>query len=177
LRSTFFSTDPPAAGAAVERIFTYYSRCDYNYWEFDAEASRYLRFQEANASTDPRHINDCIDDPRKHSPLVDSVADDQVFADNVIVVFVPHTFANENEQSDEIYHIDLVDSGRAYVFRDGFGLPARWLRTDVDQPLVITTVAGAPLGLHPGRTFFQVLGETSNEWSDGTDWHFEFHTP
>ena len=102
---------------------------------------------------------------------------DQVFADNVIVVFVSHTFANENEQGDEIYHIELVDSGRAYVFRDGVGLPARWFRTDVDQPLEITTLDGEPFGLRPGRTFFQVVGETSREWSDGDEWHFDFQTP
>ena len=177
LSSTFFSQDPPAVGTRVERIFTYYSRCDYNYWQYDAAAAAYLRFQEANASTDLRYINNCVDDPRDHSPLVDSVTGEQVYADNVVVIYVAHTFANGNEQDDEIYHIDLIDSGRAYVFRDGVGLPARWVRTDIDQPLLITTLSGEPLGLRPGRTFFQVLGETSEEWSDGADWHFDFHTP
>ena len=109
--------------------------------------------------------------------MVDAVAGKQVFADNVVVILLSHTFANENEQSDEIYHIDLIDSGRAYVFRNGLGISARWVRTDIDRPLVLTTLRGDPLGLRPGRTFFEVIGETSHEWSDGSDWHFEFHTP
>ena len=100
-----------------------------------------------------------------------------MFADNVVVIYASHTFATENEQSDEIYHIDLIDSGRAYVFRDGLGIPARWVRTDIDQPLVLTTLQGDPLGLRPGRTFYEIIGETSHDWSDGGDWHFEFHTP
>jgi len=57
------------------------------------------------------------------------------------------------------------------------GCPPDGLRTDIDQPLLLTTVAGDTLSLRPGRTFFQVIGETSAEWSDGADWHFDFHTP
>ncbi|MFH1184462.1 MAG: DUF3048 domain-containing protein [Chloroflexota bacterium] len=177
LRSTFFSVAAPVAGPAVERIFTHYSRCDYNYWEYSAAAARYLRFQETSPSTELRYINKCGDDPEKYKPLVDSLTGDRVFADNVVVMYVSHTFANANEQDDEIYHIDLIDSGRAYVFRDGIGVPARWVRTDIGQPLSLTTPSGDPLGLRPGRTFIQVLGETSDEWSDGADWHFEFDTP
>lgn len=177
LNSPYFSADPPSGQTVVERIFTRYSRCDYNYWQYDAAAARYLRFQEASPSKDLRHINDCVDAPQNYAPLTDSVTGDQVSAENIVVLYVSHTFANANEQDDEIYHIDLVDSGRAYLFRDGIGLPARWARTDIDQPLSITSVSGEPLGLRPGRTFFEVLGETSHGWSEGPDWHFEFQTP
>jgi len=177
LRPTVFTAAPPSGAATVERILTYYSRCDYNYWQYDAAAARYLRFQEANPSTELRYINDCVEYPKNYSPLIDSGTGEQVSAENVVVIYVSHTFSNPNEQDDEIYHIDLIDSGRAYVFRDGYGLPARWVRTDIDQPLLITTPAGDPLGLRPGRTFFQVIGETSDAWSDGGDWHFDFLTP
>ena len=44
---------------------------------------------------------------------------EQVTADNVVVIYVSHTFTSQNEQDDEIYHINLVDSGKAFVFRDG----------------------------------------------------------
>jgi hypothetical protein len=108
---------------------------------------------------------------------MDALTRQQVDTDNVVVLYVSHTFANQNEQDDEIYHIDLVDSGKAFVFRDGLGLPARWLRTDLDQPLLLMTPSGAPIYLKPGRTFFQVIGETSSDWSDGRDWHFDFRTP
>lgn len=177
LRESDFRTDLPAGGVAVDRIHTDYSRCDYNYWDYDSKSSVYLRFQETSPSTDWRRINDCSNNPRKYLPLVDSVSGNQVAADNVVAIFVSHTFANANEQDDEIYHIDLIDSGRAYVFRDGRAYPARWVRTDIDQPLVLTTISGEILGLRPGRTFFQVLGETSKVWSDGKEWHFEFRTP
>ncbi len=95
----------------------------------------------------------------------------------MVELFVSHTFANENEQQDEVYHINLVDSGNAFVFRDGVAYPARWMRTDIDQPLLLTTLSGTPIYLKPGTTFYQVIGETSTDWSEGTNWHFEFQTP
>jgi hypothetical protein len=177
LMSSHFTAEPSEGGVTVDRVFTYYSRCDYNYWQYDPESSAYLRFQETSPSTDWRRINDCQDNPRQYVALTDSVTGDRVAADNIVVIYVSHTFANANEQDDEIYHIDLIDSGRAFVFRDGLAFPARWTRTDIDQPLVLTTTSGEAFGLRPGRTFFQVLGETSKAWSDGADWQFEFHTP
>src|SRR5262249_19242473 len=112
-----------------------------------------------------------------YAPLVDELTGRQVAADNVVELYVSHTYANQFEQQDEVYHINLVDSGNAFVFRDGIAFPAHWMRTDIDQPLLITTIAGKPIYLKPGVTFYQVIGETSTSWSDGSDWHFDFHTP
>ncbi len=177
LRAGLFSSASPAGGSQVSRIYTHYSKCSYNYWEYDPASRRYLRYQEVSSDTSPAHIDDCIDSPETYAPLVDAVANQQVVTDNVVELFVSHTFLNEGEQQDEVYHINLVDSGKAYVFRDGLGFPARWVRTDIDQPLMITTDTGQPLALHPGRTFYEVIGETSTTWSDGPYWHFDFQTP
>ncbi len=169
LRSGFFSIVPPQGGWAVSRVFTRYSTDDYNYWQYDPASGRYLRFQEANDTRDNK--------PETYAPLMDDLTKEQVAADNVIVLYVSHTFANEFEQQDEVFHVNLVDSGKAYVFRDGFAFPAYWSRTDIDQPLLITAASGTPIYLKPGTTFYQVIGETSSDWSDGLDWHFDFHTP
>jgi hypothetical protein len=169
LRSGFFSTTFPPGALAVSRIFTHYSVDDYNYWEYDPGSGRYLRYQEADGLRDGKS--------ETYLPLTDELTGEQVAADNVIELFVSHTFANEFEQQDEVYHINLVDSGNAFVFRDGAAFPARWMRTDIDQPLLITTISGTPIYLKPGVTFYQVIGETSSDWSDGPDWHFDFHTP
>jgi hypothetical protein len=177
IRNGFFSSVKPVAGAAVHRIFTHYSQCDYNYWEYDPLTAAYLRYQETSTSKDPKHLNDCADKPETYAPLVDALSKKQVWADNIVVIYVPHMFSSQDEQDDEIYHINLVDSGKAYVFRDGVGMAARWARTDINQPLLLTTPDGTPIYLKPGRTFYQVLGSTSTDWSDNADWHFEFSTP
>ncbi len=177
LRETTVDATPPAGSASVDRIFTHYSRCAYNYWQYDPTTLRYLRYQEVSPDQSPAHIDDCSDTPETYAPLADALTNQQVTADNIVEIFVSHTFANEGEQQDEVYHINLVDSGKAFVFRDGMGFPARWVRTDIDQPLVITTEGGQPFALRPGRTFYEVIGETSTVWSEGLDWHFDFQTP
>ena len=177
LRSGFFTASVPAGGVAVSRIFNHYSKCDYNYWEYDPSSGRYLRYQETSKIQTPAHIDDCIDDPENYAPLTDNLTGQQVSTANVVELFVSHTFLNENEQQDEVYHINLIDSGNAFVFRDGMAYPARWFRTDIDQPLLLTTPSGTPIYLKPGNTFYQVVGETSTDWSDGADWHFDFKTP
>ncbi len=177
LHPSFFGAGVPAGGVPVERIFTHYSICDYNYWEYSAESGRYLRYQEVSKIQTPAHLEDCSDTPENYAPLTDALTNQQVATDNVVELFVSHTFANQNEQEDEIYHINLVDSGNAFVFRDGLAYPARWMRPDIEQPLLLTTPDGAPIYLKPGTSFYEVVGETSTDWSDGADWHFEFHTP
>ena len=93
------------------------------------------------------------------------------------MLFVPHTFMNENEQEDQVFHIDLIDSGNAFVFRNGEAIPAYWVRTDINQPLVMTNLDGSPIPMKPGQTFFEVIGETSTHRTDGMNWYFEYETP
>ncbi len=100
-----------------------------------------------------------------------------VTAENVVVLFVPYTFENQFDAHDEVYHIDLLDSGNAYVFRDGFATPAIWNRPDIDQPLLLTTLTGNPIYLRPGKTFYEVIGVTSTYTQNNADWRFVFSTP
>ena len=168
MRSSFISEQVPVAGTPVKRIYTRYSENDYDYWDYDLPSGRYLRYQQPKDVGDPAET---------YVPLMDNLTDQQVAADNVVTLFVPYTFANDNEQQDEVYHVNLIDSGNAYVFRNGLALPARWLRTDINQPLLVTGLDGSPIYLKPGQTFYQVIGETSTLTQKDMDWHFEFHTP
>jgi len=169
LRSNFFSDRPIGGEMPATRVFTRYSTDDYNYWDFDAQSGRYMRFQEAADTRGGK--------PETYAPLEDAETGRPVTAENVIVLFVRHTFTNSFDQEDEIYHIDLVDSGEAFVFRDGLAIPARWYRTDLDQPLLIATAMGAPVYLRPGVTFYQVIGESSVYSNNAEEWHFQFMTP
>jgi hypothetical protein len=169
LRGNFFNETPPSNMPKVNRIFTNYTAESYNYWQYDPLSGRYLRYEDMSDAHD--------DQSKQYAPLMDSLTGRQVSADTMIVLFVPHTFASENEQQDEVYHIDLIDSGNAFVFRNGMAIPARWYRTDINQPLLITNLDGSPIYVKPGQTFFQVIGETSTMTQNGTDWRFGFHTP
>jgi hypothetical protein len=95
----------------------------------------------------------------------------------VVVLFVLHRFANQFDEEDEVFHVDLYESGDAYVFRDGIVVEATWHRNYLDQPILLTSSLGAPIYLKPGVTFYQVIGASSESWREGTDWHFIWHDP
>jgi hypothetical protein len=169
LRSGFFSDSPPASGLAGQRVYTDYSSYSYNYWDYDPATRKYFRYQESNDMV--KH------QPRAYVPLSDALTGLPVTADNVILLFAPHTFANEFEAEDQVYRIDPAGSGQAFVFRDGLAYAAQWYRTEIDQPLLLTDAAGIPIYLHPGKSFYQVIGETSSYRQDGSDWYFTFQIP
>ncbi len=169
LRNGFFAEEAPQSPIEATRIYFRYSAYSYNYWEYNASQKKYLRYQESQDMIRGRS--------EAYAPLYDAQTSQQVNTENLVVLFVPHTFANQFNAEDEVYNIDLLGSGNAYVFRDGIVLPAQWNRTDENQPLLLTTLLGEPIFLRPGRTFFQVLGVTSPYSQNGTDWKFIFQTP
>lgn len=170
LRGGFF-TEHVAQGPALDatRIYSFYSKYSYNYWDYDPATHKYFRYQEANDIVGKK--------AEAYAPLSDAQTGLPVTTDNVVVLFVPYTFENQYDADDEVFHIDLIASGNAYVFRDGLATPAIWNRTDENQPLLLTTLTGNPIYLRPGRTFYEVLGVNSTYNQDGTDWRFVFQTP
>lgn len=169
LRGNFSSEVPQLGGVEGVRMFTYYSNYSYNEWEYMPEAGEYLRFQETGDTLNGRE--------EKYAPLLDNVTGLQIHAANVVVLFAYHEFANPYQEDDEVYHIDLTGSGEAYVFRDGIGYPAKWNRLAKDQPLLLTTPAGIPIPLHPGITFYEVIGSNSYASQGDGEWFFHHTTP
>jgi hypothetical protein len=169
LRSSFFSTLPPQSDKVAESIYTQYSLDDYNYWLYIPEQNRYQRYQEINSLKNYQTAN--------YAPLTDDLTGQPIMADNVVVLFVQHRFANKFDEEDEVYHIDLYGTGDAYVFRDGIAVEATWDRAELDQPILLKSSLGSPIYLKPGVTFYQVIGLSSESWQEGTDWHFVWHHP
>jgi hypothetical protein len=169
IRNGFFSVLIPNSDNTVNRIYTKYSPDDYHYWEYDPGTLKYLRFQETVTLTEGV--------TEAYAPLIDALTNQQVNAENVVTLFVQHTFANQFDAADEVYQIGLTGSGKAYVFRDGIAVPGKWYRAAEDQPLFLTTVSGSPIYLRPGRTFYEVIGASSTTYQDDSGWYFAFRTP
>jgi hypothetical protein len=169
IRNGFFSESVPVSELRGTQLFTYYSADSYSKWEYEAETKQYIRYQETD---DVRN-----DKPEKYQALIDQMTGENVHAANVVYILAYHTFSNTFDQEDEVYQIDLTGSGEAYVFRDGEGIPARWIRTNRDQPLLLTTLNGVPIYFRPGITFYEVLGSASYVDQDAGEWHFHHATP
>jgi hypothetical protein len=151
-----------------------YSYASYAYWQFDSASARYLRYQ-GNV--------DVLDEQEpSYSLLTDALTGLPIVADNVVVLFVPHKFHyvsfNSNDQIDgEIFDIQLEGSGLAYVFRDGRGYEAEWLRTEKNKPISLLNTARTPFPLKPGITFFQVMSSDTILTRENQTWLFDFVRP
>lgn len=169
IRNGFFSESIPGSELRGTRLHTYYSADSYNYWMYEPATKQYVRYQELSDTRNGK--------AESYEVLTDFVTGEAVHAANVVFLLVHHNFSNTFDEEDEVYQIDLVDSGEAYVFRDGVGIPARWIRTNRDQPLLLTTLSGAPIYLRPGITFYEVLGAASYVDQDAGEWNFHHAVP
>lgn len=163
-----FDPTPPKGDAGV-RIYIRYSADSYHVWDYDPDLGRYRRYQETDDTRNGK--------PESYAPLVDALGNRPILADNVVVLFVRHTFANRFDKDDEVFHIDLESFGPAVLFRDGMAQEGFWHREETYQPLHLTDAYGTPLALRPGITFYQVLGLSSRYWSAPDGWHFIFQFP
>lgn len=169
LRPSYFYTVPPASLLTGEQIFTRFSRVSYHYWQYDPLSMRYLRYQETEDTGE--------DMPEVYTAFTDALTGEQVAANNLVILFAAYTFADIWQEEDEVFHVELTDAGRAFVFRDGLAYEALWHRTDRDQPLLLTDLNGEPLPLKPGTTFFEVLGNTSTYLQEQGIWRFQHNIP
>ena len=168
LATNFFYSLGAHGNNIVNRIYINYSYANYAYWDFDPDTERYLRFQgDVNLIGDQKAIYKQLTDRLNGKPIV---------ADNIVMIFAPHKFFLKSSDT-EIFEIDLIDSGDAYVFRNGKAYKAKWERTAKYLPLSIQYPNGSPFPLKPGITFFQVLHTTSEIIDSGLVWTFNFRRP
>lgn len=145
-----------------------YSFVSYNHWEYDGASSRYLRFQESA---------DAQDGVRNFLPLQDQLTGEQIAADNLIVLMIPHEYF-VHTATTEMVKMDFMGQGKAFAFRDGYMYPIQWKRASQESLVTLTYNNGQPYPLKPGNVWFQVIGETSPSSmpADGA-WAFEFRIP
>jgi hypothetical protein len=111
-----------------------------------------------------------------YAPLWDALTTEQLAADNVVALIVPHEYYHKTSRS-EIYKIFLQGRGRAVVFRDGFAYDAEWVRPRNGGILQLYTPEGNLFPLKPGTTWFEVMSQYSQVSNSGMSWQFTFGTP
>jgi hypothetical protein len=162
-----FDSRAPENGSKVRRLDLYFSSRLYNSWRYDPELEQYLRLQE------PHSDSDLGGERTAHKYLLDPSNGQIVSYDNIVLLFVPHEVV---KTEPEVVKIHLLDSGPASVFRNGMAYDAYWVRPQ-EGPLLLYTPIMGPFPLKPGRTFFEVVGETSKLDNEGGYWKLEFAIP
>lgn len=169
LDGMFFSDMSPDGGTPGEQITTRYSISSYNRWDYDPENSRYLRSQDTQEDQNGQG--------ETFAPLVDGMTGQQIAADNVVILFLPHQSA-EIIGNKKALDIRLSGSGEGYAFRNGQGYKVRWNRPAKDSVLFLTFEDGQPYPFKPGNTWFQVVGISSQVENPGVgEWRFKSQLP
>jgi len=162
-----FSDLSPAGGSAGEQVFTRYSGDYYSRWDYDAINHRYLRYQDNVYDTGQGE---------EYAPLLDRINNQQISADNVVVILVSHVYFAPPPA--EIVEILLSGSGKAYAFRDGLVYDLTWNRPSLNSVLSLAFADGTPYPYKPGNTWYQVVGQSSAVTQPAAGaWRFEFKMP
>lgn len=119
-------------------------------WQYDAETERYLRFTDG-------------------VPHFDAADGEQLWADNLVVIEVPHVERPDLFPPGANYAslgIELFGGqGRAYVIRDGMLYQGFWRRNEneaLGQALQLVYGDNTPILLQPGRTWVTVVRGLGN---------------
>lgn len=95
----------------------------------------------------------------------------------MVVLVVPHNFNNEYDREDQVFNIQLLGSGTAYIFREGRMILGAWMRDKVNQPFQLVDKDRNPIPLQPGVTFYQVVNPQSTYRQNGETVEFFFSIP
>lgn len=163
-----FTHQPPENGNPGENAYVRYSISSYVNWKYDPESGKYLRFQDS--------VEAYTAEEEAFEPFLDRLDEQQVAAENVVVLKVIHEYLYKSGNS-EIVDILLGGSGEAYAFRDGKVYQLSWNRPS-NTMLTLTFPDGTPYSFKPGATWFQVVGQSStNQITNDNGLRFEFRLP
>ena len=171
LNGWLFNSAVPANGQPGTQASFRYSISAYNRWDYDPNTGRYLRSQDT--------VEAATADQEVLAPMVDRTTDQQIAADNVIVLFAPHAYAfGTHPGNAEIVNIEMIGQGEAAAFRDGAGLRAGLTRAKPEDLFTLTYPDGTPYALKPGNTWVEVVGQSSKIENPAPDaWRFVFAFP
>ena len=163
-----FENRTPPGGEEAFNIFIRYSLFIYNKWAYLPQYGTYGRFQETIGYSTP--------DKESFAPHIDAINEEQITADNVVVLVVPHYYFVKTATT-EIITIPLIDEGPAFFFRNGRSYEGRWERKQEVGVLQLFTQDGEPFPLKPGSTWFEVVSTDTSLARDYEDWRFYFNPP
>jgi hypothetical protein len=143
-RGFAFREEPDPSNTVVHDIYVeWYGQTDAR-WQYNEELGIYQRWTDGE-------------------PHFDAGDDTQLWANNIVVLEVPHEDRPDLFPPDANYSsidIQFLEQGRALVFRDGMQYFGFWRRQD-EQPgnaiQLIYPGAPEPIHLQPGRTWVMVV--------------------
>jgi hypothetical protein len=168
LDGMLFQEIAPENGKSAHNLYIHYSSDSYDRWSFDPRSGRYLLSLDGAMVFNPEE--------EVYKPLMDRVNDQQIQAENVVILIVRHQYYQP--PPNEIVEILLSGTGIGYAARDGEIFEVKWNRPTLDSVLFLTFADGSHYPFKPGSTWYHVIGETSeiNALAE-SGWRFDFRFP
>ena len=166
LDGMLFQAQVPQGGEPASRVYAWYSAVIYNRWDYDPPSGRYYRYVDME--------NALKGQPEVYKPLRDALGDIPISADNVVVLFMPHTFYSV---SPEMVEMGFYGSSPAYAFRDGRAYELEWVRENEAGLYSLYMGDGEVYPFKPGTTWFEVMGSSTTILRNNETWRFEMRFP
>ena len=148
-RGFAFATQPDIGGQPVREVAVNWWGEGNGQWQYDLKSARWLRFSDNEAH-------------------YDALDGQQLWADNLIVLQVPHVRRPDlfaPGAIDESLEIQLWGSGPALVMRNGRWYSGRWTRSSRTATVALQlthTGSDKPIQLKPGRSWISVVRSFAN---------------
>ena len=165
-----FEVEPPQGAQTGTDLFVRFSGGMYSHWQYDPSLGGYLRFSDAE--------NDYDRDNPVYVQQFDRQTEEPIVAENVVIILAPYAeLSEETETSAGVYDVDLLGKGEAFLARDGVVQAVFWQRDEAGDVLTLVDGEGNPVPFKPGRTWFELMGKSSQVLPDGGMWQFNFLRP
>lgn len=163
-----FEGDIPKGGHEASKLSIEYSAVSYNRWEYDLQTQRYIRNQESI---------DRVGNITRYEPITDSLTGEQLTADNILVLLVPHEYYHKSSDTEIIEQI-ILGTGQGYALRDGQIYPITWRHESPYGMFNFTFPDNTIYPLKPGNLWFEIVSEASPiEQLDIDSWGIKFVMP
>lgn len=170
LSGMVFSADPPQGAQTGSDLYVRFSGGMYSHWQYNPDLGVYLRFSDAE--------NDFDRDNPVYAQQFDRQTEEPILAENVVILLAPYAvLSEETETSAGVYDVDLLGRGEAFLARDGVVQSVFWQRENADDVLTLMDGEGNAVFFKPGRSWFELMGASSQVIPDGSAWQFNFLIP
>ena len=165
-----FAVELPQGAQTGTDLFVRFSGGMYSHWQYEPSSGGYLRFSDAE--------NDYDRNNAVYAQQYDRQTEEPILAENVVIILAPYAeLSKETDTSAGVYDVDLLGKGEAFLARDGVIQSVFWVREEADNVLTLVDGDGNPVPFKPGRTWFELMGKSSQVIPDGGAWQFNFLRP
>ncbi len=146
-----YSASLPSSASPVKQVEIKFSQGTDAIWQWSATKGEFLHFWGSTATPD-----------------IDQLDHQQVATTNIFIQIVKYQIGPYEETSGIASSGDVesqtVGSGKGWILRNGKMIAVTWHRASLQDPTTFTDAAGKAIGLAPGRTWVEmVINTTANQ--------------